>query len=136
MFSKTSEETVIAQSLKIEGTVTADGLVSVHGKIIGDLACTSLVISENAEITGTVTADSIVVDGTIDGPIKGGDVTLKSRAQVTGDIHHTTLTIEKGAMFDGRSKQKHPPELAANKKVLGKKAGGDGSNVSKIGKAA
>ena len=125
MFSKTEEETVIAKSLKIEGTVTAEGKVRIDGKLMGDLTCTSLVISENAEITGTVTADEVVVDGGVQGPIKGGDVTLKSDANVVGDIHHSTLTIEKGAMFDGRSKQKADPDAAARKKLFNKKSQSD-----------
>ena len=126
MFSNTNEETVIAEGLKIEGTVTADGLVRVHGKVIGDLRCTSLVISRKAEITGTVTADDVEVDGTVDGPIRASDVVLQSQAHVTGDIHHTSLSIEKGAIFEGRSKQsdmankkkKTPVRKAAVKKSL------------------
>ena len=39
------------------------------------------------------------------GPIYGGDVVLKSHAQVVGDIHHQALTIGKGAYFKGRSVQ-------------------------------
>ena len=53
---------------------------------------------------------SVVVDGLVEGPIRGDDVVLKSQAHVTGDIHHTSLTIEKGAIFDGRSKQAMPKE--------------------------
>lgn len=105
MFSSGTNETVIAEGLKIEGKVAADGLVKVHGTILGDLHCTSLIISDKAQVTGTVVADTIVVDGTVEGPIRGSDVTLKSQAHVTGDIHHTSLAIEKGARFDGRSKQ-------------------------------
>jgi cytoskeletal protein CcmA (bactofilin family) len=44
-----------------------------------------------------------LVNGNVEGPIEGGDVTLKSHAHVVGDIHHHSLTIEKGALFDGRS---------------------------------
>ncbi len=105
MFGTEHNETVIAEGLKIEGKVSADGLVKVHGKILGDLQCTALEISKNAEISGTVIADTIVVDGTVEGPIRGTDVVLKSQALVKGDIHHTSLSIEKGARFDGRSKQ-------------------------------
>jgi hypothetical protein len=47
----------------------------------------------------------VVVDGTVEGPIQGGDVILKSQAHVVGDIHHRSLAIEKGAFFDGRSVQ-------------------------------
>jgi cytoskeletal protein CcmA (bactofilin family) len=45
----------------------------------------------------------VVVDGTIEGPIRGGEVILKSRAHVIGDIHHQSLSIENGASFEGRS---------------------------------
>ena len=136
MFSKAEEETVIARSLKIEGTVTAEGKVRIDGKLVGDLTCTSLVISENAEITGTVTAKTVVVDGGVQGPIKGGDVILKSDANVVGDIHHSTLTIEKGATFDGRSKQKADPDAAARKKQFNKKAESDKLNLVKTEEAA
>ena len=132
MLSKSEEETVIAKSLKIEGTVTAEGRVRINGELLGDLTCTSLIISENAQITGTVTAETVVVNGAVEGPIKGVDVTLKSDANVVGDIHHKTLAIEKGAMFDGRSKQKPDPDLAVKNKLLAKKAEIDKSNMVKI----
>jgi cytoskeletal protein CcmA (bactofilin family) len=47
----------------------------------------------------------VVVDGTVEGPIQGGEVILKSQAHVVGDIHHQSLAIESGAFFDGRSVQ-------------------------------
>jgi cytoskeletal protein CcmA (bactofilin family) len=136
VFSKAEEETVIAKNLKIEGTITAEGKVRIDGKLIGDLICTSLVISENAEIIGTITADTVVVDGGVQGPIKGGDVILKSYANVVGDIHHTALTIEKGAMFDGRSKPKADPDSETRKKLYNKKAESDKLKVVKTEHAA
>ena len=97
--------TVIAEGLKIEGRVTAEGLVEVNGHIEGELHCTSLLISHKGRITGTIQAERVVVDGTVEGPIEGGSVVLKSRAHVVGDIHHQALAIERGAFFDGRSVQ-------------------------------
>lgn len=95
--------TIIAEGLKIVGSVTAEGLVEVNGHIEGDLHCTSLVISPKASISGGVEADRVVVNGRVEGPIRGGEVVLKSRAHVTGDIQHQSLAIESGAYFDGRS---------------------------------
>ena len=96
---------VIDKKLKIVGSVTAEGLVWVYGQINGELHCTSLVIDRDAHICGTVTAERVVVDGKVEGPIQGGKVVLKSRAQVVGDIHHQSLAIESGAFLDGRSVQ-------------------------------
>jgi cytoskeletal protein CcmA (bactofilin family) len=87
------------------GNVSAEGLVEVNGQIEGDVRCTSLVISSNAQIVGSVTAERVVVNGKVEGPIQGGDVVLKSKAHVVGDIRHKSLTIEKGASFEGRATQ-------------------------------
>ena len=103
MFGSKNRGTVIAKGLKIVGTVTAEGLVEVNGRVDGELHCTALVISRGAHVAGTIAAGRVVVDGRVEGPIQGGDVILKSKAHVVGDIHHQSLSIESGAFFDGRS---------------------------------
>jgi cytoskeletal protein CcmA (bactofilin family) len=103
MFASKQRRTVIAEGLRIVGTVTAEGLVESNGQIEGELHCTSLIIARKAHVTGTIQAEQVVVDGKVEGPIQGGDVLLKSQANVVGDIHHQSLAIEKGAFFDGRS---------------------------------
>jgi cytoskeletal protein CcmA (bactofilin family) len=109
--------TIIAEGLKIVGSVTAEGLVEVNGHIEGDLHCTSLVVSPKAAISGGIEAEKVVVNGRVEGPIRGGEVLLKSHAHVVGDIQHSSLAVEKGAFFDGRSVrspesnvQRHKPE--------------------------
>jgi cytoskeletal protein CcmA (bactofilin family) len=97
--------TVIGNGLKIVGSVSAEGLVVVNGKIEGDVRCTSLIVSPNAQIVGSIAAERVVVNGRVEGPIQGGDVVLKSKAHVVGDIRHQSLTIEKGAYFEGRAAQ-------------------------------
>jgi cytoskeletal protein CcmA (bactofilin family) len=117
MFALKRRGTVIAEGLKIIGSVTAEGLVEVNGQIEGDMHCTSLVVSPQAFITGGIQAEHVVVNGKVEGPIHGGEVILKSRAHVVGDIQHKSLAIEKGAFFDGRSLQTtgstngHQPEV-------------------------
>jgi cytoskeletal protein CcmA (bactofilin family) len=105
MFGPRHQGAVIAKGLRIVGSVTAEGLVWVYGQIDGELHCSSLVIDKEAHISGTVRAERVVVDGKVEGPIQGGKVILKSRAQVVGDIHHQSLVIESGAFLDGRSVQ-------------------------------
>ena len=113
--------TIIAEGLKIVGSVTAEGLVEVNGQIEGDLYGTSLVVSPKASILGGIQAERVVVNGRVEGPIHGGEVVLKSRAHVVGDIEHDTLAIDAGAYFDGRSVRavqliEHaPPEKIAAK---------------------
>src|SRR6185312_7965656 len=101
MFAPRQQGTVIAKGLKIVGSVTAEGLVEVNGQIEGELHCTSLVIARGAHINGVVAAERVVVDGKVEGPIQGGEVILRSQANVVGDIHHQSLAIERGAYFYG-----------------------------------
>ena len=115
MFAPGRRGTVIAEGLKIVGSVTAEGLVDVTGQIDGELHCTSLIVSRKGRVTGAIAAERVVVDGKVEGPIQARDVVLKSQAHVIGDIHHQSLAIEKGAYFDGRSVQAreangHKPE--------------------------
>src|SRR5262245_4130164 len=94
---------IIAEGLKIKGSVSAEGLVEVNGQIEGDVHCTSLFVSPKAAINGGIEADRVVVNGRVEGPIRGGEVVLRSQAHVVGDIQHKHLSIERGAYFDGRS---------------------------------
>jgi cytoskeletal protein CcmA (bactofilin family) len=107
MFEFRRKGTVIAEGLKIVGSVTAEGLVEVNGQIEGELHCSSLIISRKAQVAGAITAEKVIVDGRVEGPIQGGEVLLKSQAHVVGDIRHQSLAVERGAYFEGRSIQGH-----------------------------
>lgn len=102
MFASKRQSTVIAEGLKIVGSVTAEGLIEVNGRVDGDLHCAALVIAKKALIVGTIVADRIVVDGRVEGPIQAGEVVLKSQAHVIGDIKCQTLIVERGAFIEGR----------------------------------
>ena len=128
--------TVIAEGLKIVGSVTAEGLVEVNGQIEGDLQCTSLVVSPKACIRGGVRAERVVVSGKVEGPIQGGAVLLKSRAIVVGDIQTESLTVEDGAVFEGRSLRAETSNLAQTEKADRPLQGEIGSNGRNAASAA
>ena len=107
MLESKRNETVIAEGLKIIGSVTAEGLVELNGQIEGELHCTSLIVASKAQVAGPITGERVVVDGRVEGPIQGGEVVLMSQAHVVGDIHHQSLAMEAGAYFEGRSVQAH-----------------------------
>ena len=99
--------------------MTAEGLVEVNGQIEGDVHCTTLIVSPKAQIVGSITAERVVVNVEWRARYKVGEVALKSHAHVVGDIRHQSLTIEKGACFDGRASQAH---------------GSNGSELTTVGK--
>ena len=109
MFKRRRGVTVIAEGLNIAGNVSAEGLVEVHGEIEGEVKCTALHVSEKGRIIGKIVSQDVVVNGTVEGPIHGVHVRLESKAHVTGDVYHEDFQVEKGAFFDGRSRQKDLP---------------------------
>ncbi len=117
MFSFRHKGTVIAEGLKIVGSVTAEGLVEVNGQVEGDLHCTALIVSPKAFINGGVEANRVVVNGKIEGPIHAREVVLKSHAVVVGDIEAESLTVENGAHFEGRSMRAKGSNLPQVEKV-------------------
>jgi cytoskeletal protein CcmA (bactofilin family) len=56
-------------------------------------------------VNGSIAADTVRVFGQVQGAILGAHVVLHPSAQVEGDIHSQSLTIEQGASFDGRSRK-------------------------------
>jgi len=68
MFASKGKTTVIAEGLRIIGSVSADGAVQVNGQIDGDLNCTSITVSPKALINGTIKARSVVINGKVEGP--------------------------------------------------------------------
>ena len=101
LFRRRRRGTIIEEGLKITGSVSAEGLVEINGRIEGDVHCSSLIISPKAAISGGVEADKVLVDGRVEGPIRGSEVVLKSHAHVVGDIHHQLLLNRTRCLFRG-----------------------------------
>ena len=109
-------ESVIGKDMSIEGqtiTVRCKGSLRVNGVIEADLHCAELVVGEEAVVKGSIAADTVRVFGQVNGAILGANVVLHQSAQVEGDIHSQSLTIEQGASFDGRSRKVNDPAEVA-----------------------
>jgi cytoskeletal protein CcmA (bactofilin family) len=101
-------ESVIGKDMSIDGqaiTVRCKGSLRVNGVIEADLHCSELVVGEEAVVKGSIAADNVRVFGQVYGAILGANVVLHPSAQVEGDIHSQSLTVEQGASFDGRARK-------------------------------
>jgi cytoskeletal protein CcmA (bactofilin family) len=109
-------QSVIGNDLSIEGetiTIRCKGSLKVLGNIQADLHSRQLEVGKEAVIHGAVAAETIDVFGRVSGAIMGAHVVLHAGAEVEGDIHSHLLSIEQGAVFDGRSRRvKDPAEIA------------------------
>lgn len=96
---------IIGADLTIKGNIVSKGEVQVEGEVQGDVNCNCLVVGEKAIVTGGVVAEDVIVRGRVEGTIRAQRVTLQASSHVTGDIHHSTLSMEQGAYFDGKSRR-------------------------------
>lgn len=109
-----STKSIIDTDVGVAGTVSCTGELDVLGQIQGDLHCSILMVGNTGHIHGDVFADHAHIDGRVDGNIRGKQIILGSNAHVTGDIHHASLVIEHGAIFEGKVRRSNnPTELAA-----------------------
>lgn len=95
--------TVIGQGITIEGEVTGDDDVVVHGIIRGKLSCQDTVVIEaTATVEANVSGSSVVVAGSVTGDVSAADrVDLQPGGRLIGDVKAARLTIADGASFKG-----------------------------------
>ena len=95
--------TVIGAGITIEGEITTDEDVVVHGTIRGKLnARDGVTVELGAVVEADVTGGPLSVAGSITGNIVSSDrVDLQSGAKVVGNVKATRITIADGAQFKG-----------------------------------
>jgi len=92
---------IIGASVTLTGNLDSKGEIQLDGKIVGDVTCSTLSLGESGSIKGIISAETVIIRGAVEGEICGKSVRLDKSAQVTGDIYHTTLSIEAGATVSG-----------------------------------
>ena len=121
----TTEKSVIGNDLKITGQglkIIGRGVLQVDGEIEGDVQGVEVIVGEKGKVTGMVAAHNVIVRGNVSGVVCGKTVALQASSHVEGDVHHMSLAIEQGALFEGRSRRAVNVE-ALNSVVEGKSAG-------------
>ncbi len=97
---------VLAADLVVKGNLTAQADLHIDGRIEGDIACASLVQGESSEVHGEIRSDSARLAGVVRGSITVGELVVVRSARIYGDVHYDTITIEQGAVVDGRLGQR------------------------------
>ncbi|MBS0269688.1 MAG: polymer-forming cytoskeletal protein [Proteobacteria bacterium] len=96
---------VIGADLTITGNLICKGEVQVDGIVEGDIQGSNVVVGENATVTGSISGEEVIVRGHVVGSVRGRRVMLQTTSQVEGDIFHQSLSIEQGALFEGKSRR-------------------------------
>jgi len=88
---------------KIIGKIFADSDFRIDGEVEGDIACKGkLIIGQNGSLKGTINCVNAEIVGTVNGNIIVNEtLTLRSTAQIKGDVKTKILVVEPNAVFNG-----------------------------------
>lgn len=99
---KSKELTIISQGTIISGDISSSGEVHFEGALEGNIKASRILIGAHGRVSGILAGDYIEVYGIIIGDISGNEVVLGSTARVNGNITQARITIEPGAVVEGR----------------------------------
>ncbi len=102
--SGSSSSSFIGETMRIQGTITSTEDLHLNGEIKGQVeAGTSRVtVGPGCKVEANVKAREVVVSGTVKGNVESTErVTLKSGANLVGDVKTSGIVIEDGAYFKG-----------------------------------
>lgn len=100
-------ETLIGQSIELDGDLSFKGGLHLDGKISGNVTSENgsgsvLVVSEQGQITGDVSVPYAVINGTIKGNVYASEkLELSNKACITGNVHYNVLEMASGASVNG-----------------------------------
>ena len=97
-------KSILAEGLKIEGNVLAEGKIRIDGEINGDIKGDYIILGETSKIKGNIFSEFIVIMGTAEGNITSQEVEIKTTGKIRGDIVTQKLSIEPGASIEGNIK--------------------------------
>jgi len=97
-------ESIIGQSVKVEGDFIGQGNMIIEGVVKGSVSTNgNLRVGSQAKISADIAAANALISGEITGNIKvKGDLELEASAKVTGDIEAKSICVARGAVLNGK----------------------------------
>ena len=108
-----SISTLIGVDARIEGHLDFAGTLRLDGQLEGQMTGRNgvLIVGEKAQIKADINVNKAVIMGTITGSVSALDkIELYPPAKITGDICAPMVTIESGAVLNGKCVMQKPEE--------------------------
>ncbi len=99
-----TENTVIGESILINGKLTGDEDLTVRGRVEGELTLTrTLIVEPSGIVKANVAVKNAIISGVVVGNVNATEsVELTREGRMVGDIHAPRVIIVDGASFRGR----------------------------------
>ncbi len=95
----------VGADVVITGNVGGKGNLHIDGRVDGDVQCASVTVGQDGLIKGNVTADEARIAGTIEGTVAAKSLVIDASARISGDLSYDSVSIETGAIVEGRVKR-------------------------------
>lgn len=110
-------ETIIGPSIKVKGNFHGQGNIIIEGEVEGSVKTdNNLLVGDKAKIIANIESKEAKIGGQITGNVKvKGYLEITASAKINGEIEASLLSIEKGAIINGKC------TMGTKEKMLGKK---------------
>jgi cytoskeletal protein CcmA (bactofilin family) len=97
----------LGRGVRLEGKLTFSGTVRVDATFQGSIVTDGvLIVGDAAKVDADITCGTVVVEGEVNGNVTAREsVELRRAATVRGDVETPSLTVERGAVFEGASRR-------------------------------
>ena len=129
---------ILSSDVEIKGTVKFANDLVVDGKIEGEIISNgNLTVGENARLKAEIRTGTVTVYGKVHGNITAAShIELKASAEVIGDIKASTLSMEPGAIFVGKSTVGAPAQQSSTAPASAAPAAASPSSSSSTSQAS
>jgi cytoskeletal protein CcmA (bactofilin family) len=102
VMESSTQQNIIAQGTKIVGDIISSGPFRIDGNIEGNVKTTGkVVVGKAGSIKGTLQGENADFEGSFSGKlVLSGTLSLKSTAQIDGEVQVNKLAVEPGANFN------------------------------------
>ncbi|EDM80037.1 hypothetical protein PPSIR1_20459 [Plesiocystis pacifica SIR-1] len=106
--------TILGESSSFEGKLTFEGTVRIDGAFRGEIHTEgTLIVGEQAKVEARVQAGTVVVRGEIRGDVSASEsLAIMAPARLRGNVSTPSLTVERGAFFEGSCSMSSEAEAA------------------------
>src|SRR5216117_536029 len=100
-----ASKNVLNSDVEIKGNLKFSGELTFEGKLDGEINTDgTLHLGDSAVVNGNINAGTVVVRGKITGNVTAKEkIDIKTKTELFGDIRATTLAIEEGVTFVGKT---------------------------------
>jgi len=99
-------ETIIGESVMVEGEFNGRGNIIIEGKLNGNIKTDGhILIGDKAEIKANIESGSAFISGKVSGNIKvNSSIDIAKSASIKGDIEAKSIAVEAGSRINGNIK--------------------------------